>query len=303
MAKTPNKRKEQSKANEDRSTPKNEHSKFNEDCSIPKDRLFKVFLHNDDRTTMDLVVFILKSVFDKSNEDALKIMYEVHNQGTGVAGSYSLEIAVEKAFATKAIARSKGYPLKCTVEDQEDEEGASEEAKHKAPRGWFIAGSFPDDYGVGTDTTVCHSGNRCAYLRHAVDEPRGFGTLMQGFSPQNYFEKRLRMTMWVKTSAVRGRVQPWMRIDGRRKSQMLGFDNCCERAITGSTDWQSCEIVLDIPRDSTNIAFGIILSGRGCVWIDDISFDEVSQDTATTDCKCNGAPVDRGPRNLDFAED
>ncbi|HEY9716493.1 MAG TPA: ATP-dependent Clp protease adaptor ClpS [Trichormus sp.] len=293
MAKTPRKRKEQSE--EDRSTP-------NED-SPPEERVFKVFLHNDDSTTMDLVVFILKSVFDKSEKDAMKIMYEVHNQGIAVAGSYSLEIAVEKAFATKAIARSKGYPLKCTVEDQEDEEGASEEAKHKAPRGWFIAGSFPDDYGVGTDTSVCHSGNRCAYLRNAVDEPRGFGTLMQSFSPQNYFEKRLRMSMWIKTSAVCGRVQPWMRIDGRRKSQMLGFDNCCERSITGSTDWQSCEIVLDIPRDSTNIAFGIILSGRGCVWIDDISFDEVSPDTPTTDCKCNGAPVERGPRNLDFAED
>jgi ATP-dependent Clp protease adapter protein ClpS len=302
MTKTPKKSKERSTEKEDRSDSIEQHSASQKKVSKPKESLFKVFLHNDDKTTMEIVVFILESVFDKSDEDAMKIMLEVHNHGIGVAGSYSLKTALAKSIATKMIATSRGYPLKCTVEDQEDEKCTSNKAKHKLPPGWAIAGSDPDDYEVGTDTSVYHSGNRCAYLKNAVDAPRGFGTLMQQFLPKNYLEKRLRMSMWIKASAVRGRVQPWMRIDGSQASQMLGFDNCCERSVHGSADWQCFEIVLDVPHESTNVSFGIILSGRGCVWIDDISFDEVSKDVPTTDCKCARHSIDRGPQNLNFTD-
>lgn len=77
---------------------------------------YAVLLHNDDYTTMELVVEVLKKYFHKSEEEAMGIMLKVHHEGQGVAGVYSLEIAETKASQTMDYAKSKGYPLRCSVE-------------------------------------------------------------------------------------------------------------------------------------------------------------------------------------------
>src|ERR1700722_17821285 len=157
----------------------------------PKPELFKVFLHNDDRTSMEFVVFILRAIFDKSDEEAIKLMMEVHNDSVGVAGSYSLETAHLKVAAVKMMAKAKEFPFKCTIENQEDEIVSILAAKHQLPPGWIMAGSHPNDYDVGIDTSVSHSGSRCAFVQHAISSPRGFGTLMQQSSPDSYLQKRM----------------------------------------------------------------------------------------------------------------
>jgi ATP-dependent Clp protease adapter protein ClpS len=257
------------------------------DKSVKAKKSFKVFLHNDDTTTMELVVFVLTSIFDKSEEQARTIMMQVHNEGLGMAGAYSLETARSKASAVKLIARAQGFPLKCTIEDQEDGDMPKRATRHQLPPGWIMAGTNPEDYEVAIDTTVSHSGTQCARVKDATQTPRGFGTLMQMFSPDDHLNKRLRMRMWVKTDDVQGWVQPWMRVDGTSRRHSLSFDNCCERKILGTTDWAEHEIVLDVPEESTNIAFGIMLSGTGKLWMDDITFVEVGAEVPATDCPCN----------------
>jgi ATP-dependent Clp protease adaptor protein ClpS len=79
---------------------------------------FKVLLHNDDYTTMEFVVFILKSVFLKAEEDAMTIMLAVHHAGVGVAGVYSYEIAEAKANRVISLAQANEFPLLCTVEEE-----------------------------------------------------------------------------------------------------------------------------------------------------------------------------------------
>ncbi|GIU81642.1 MAG: ATP-dependent Clp protease adaptor ClpS [Acidobacteria bacterium] len=85
---------------------------------LQKPKLFKVVLHNDDYTTMDFVVFILESIFLHSRTDAVRIMLKVHQEGKGIAGVYPYEIAVTKAEKTMSLARSREFPLLCTVEPE-----------------------------------------------------------------------------------------------------------------------------------------------------------------------------------------
>ncbi|MFP5239343.1 MAG: ATP-dependent Clp protease adapter ClpS [Acidobacteriota bacterium] len=81
-------------------------------------RKFRVLLHNDDYTTMEFVVHVLKAVFNKSDADATQIMLAVHKNGTGVCGVYTAEMAETKVVSVRQLARQNGYPLKCTMEEE-----------------------------------------------------------------------------------------------------------------------------------------------------------------------------------------
>jgi ATP-dependent Clp protease adaptor protein ClpS len=85
---------------------------------LEKPKLFKVILHNDDFTTMDFVVFVLEYVFSRSEAEAVAIMLSVHNSGIGVAGIYPYEIANMKCQKAINLAKSREYPLLCTVEEE-----------------------------------------------------------------------------------------------------------------------------------------------------------------------------------------
>ncbi|MEW6600845.1 MAG: ATP-dependent Clp protease adapter ClpS [Nitrospirota bacterium] len=80
--------------------------------------MYKVFLMNDDYTTMDFVVHILESVFRKPVVEATQIMLHVHNHGKGLAGVYTHEIAETKINTVHQLSHQKGFPLKCTMEKE-----------------------------------------------------------------------------------------------------------------------------------------------------------------------------------------
>lgn len=79
---------------------------------------YKVIFHNDDFTTMEFVVKVLVDVFYKSESEATAIMLAVHEQGKGVAGIYSYDIALSKANKATAMAKAEGFPLRITVEPE-----------------------------------------------------------------------------------------------------------------------------------------------------------------------------------------
>ena len=84
-----------------------------------KPPMYKVLLHNDDYTTKEFVVFVLQSIFQRSESDAIAIMSHVHNHGVGVAGVYTFEIAETKVTKTVQLARSHEYPLQLSIEPTE----------------------------------------------------------------------------------------------------------------------------------------------------------------------------------------
>jgi ATP-dependent Clp protease adaptor protein ClpS len=79
--------------------------------------LHKVILLNDDYTTMDFVMQVLESVFEKSPAEAYQIMMHVHTNGRGLAGVYPWEVAETKAETVISLAREAGYPLQAVVEN------------------------------------------------------------------------------------------------------------------------------------------------------------------------------------------
>jgi len=79
--------------------------------------LYKVVLLNDDYTTMEFVVEVLESVFQKSPAEAYQIMMHVHVHGRGIAGVYPWEVAETKADAVVTLARQAGFPLKAVTEE------------------------------------------------------------------------------------------------------------------------------------------------------------------------------------------
>lgn len=84
---------------------------------LKKPPLFKVLLHNDNYTTMEFVVYVLVAIFNRSEDEAFRIMLQVHNEGIGVAGVYTYEIAETKARKVMDLAREQEYPLMCSVQE------------------------------------------------------------------------------------------------------------------------------------------------------------------------------------------
>jgi ATP-dependent Clp protease adaptor protein ClpS len=82
-------------------------------------RMYRVMLHNDDYTTREFVVDVLRNVFHRSEADAVAIMLNVHNNGVGVAGVYTLEIAETKTKIVESMARRQGYPLRLSIEPED----------------------------------------------------------------------------------------------------------------------------------------------------------------------------------------
>ena len=77
--------------------------------------LYKVLLLNDDFTPMEFVVHVLERFFNKSREEATRIMLHVHHKGVGVCGVFTLEVAETKVAQVMDFARRHQHPLKCTM--------------------------------------------------------------------------------------------------------------------------------------------------------------------------------------------
>ncbi len=87
-----------------------------QDVKLPP--LYRVFLLNDDYTTMEFVVHILEKIFHKPSVEATQIMLHVHRNGKGLAGVYTHEIAETKIKDVHEIAQKRGFPLKCDLEKE-----------------------------------------------------------------------------------------------------------------------------------------------------------------------------------------
>jgi hypothetical protein len=162
------------------------------------------------------------------------------------------------------------------------EQGKTASTNQRTPIGWRARGPNPQDYEMGLDTKVYHGGKASGYIKSKSSAtPDTYATLMQPMKADNYRGQRVRLSGYIKGNRIEGTAQLWMRVEGEQRT-LLSFDNMNNRPLEGTTDWKRYEIVLDVPKNSASIAFGLLLGGKGQVWIDDLELKAVGQDIALT---------------------
>ncbi len=80
-------------------------------------KMYKVMLLNDDFTPMDFVITVLQRFFSLDTEQATRIMLKVHNEGRGICGVYSRDVAATKVEQVSNFARQHQHPLACVMEE------------------------------------------------------------------------------------------------------------------------------------------------------------------------------------------
>jgi len=90
------------------------------EAELKKPRLYAVIMHNDDYTTMDFVVEILRKIFKKDLAEATAIMLDIHTKGSRVVSVFTYDVAVSKTNMALAQASERGFPLMITVREAMD---------------------------------------------------------------------------------------------------------------------------------------------------------------------------------------
>ena len=79
---------------------------------------FKVVMLNDDSTPMDWVIDVLITIFKHSESTAKELTLTIHEEGAGVAGIYTYEIAEQKSIEAINASRDRGFPLQIKVDKE-----------------------------------------------------------------------------------------------------------------------------------------------------------------------------------------
>ena len=91
---------------------------LDEELALKHPKKYKVFILNDDYTSMDFVVDVLMSIFHRTYEQAEQIMLDIHKKERGLCGVYTHEIAETKVMQVRRKAKDNGFPLKAIMEEE-----------------------------------------------------------------------------------------------------------------------------------------------------------------------------------------
>ncbi|MDI9309007.1 MAG: helix-turn-helix transcriptional regulator [Limnohabitans sp.] len=172
------------------------------------------------------------------------------------------------------------------------------ESQAQSINGWFKTGSKSKSYETGLNSSKSKTGKKCAYIKSIEDNIQGFGTLMQHCDAKLYLGKRVKMTGYIKTENVVNWSGMWLRVDSKFGGKYLSFDNMHDRPLKGDTDWTKCEIILNVPKESSTLNYGVLLNGTGEVYFDRISIEILGDMTDDTTEK----KLPEKPTNVDFEE-
>lgn len=185
----------------------------------------------------------------------------------------------------------------------------------ETPKGWMF-GADRTSYKTGLDTTISQHGHNSATIESIVENPADFCTLMQVSVIKEFSGKRIKMTGYIKSQGANVTGSMWIRVDDFGNKIIADFDNMMDRPVTGDSDWTKCEIIFDVP-EKCSLSFGFIFQGTGKIWVDNVSFEIVSNEVNKTANKLDQPfpdeylnqlkehPEDlpeKPPVNLDFEE-
>jgi len=168
--------------------------------------------------------------------------------------------------------------------------------------GWITTGTVPCEYSVDFDRVIFYKGTRSVRIKGESDniDDGDYMTVMQQFKACDYIGKRIRFSAFIKTQKVEEWCGLWMRINGATAT-IVKFDNMQNRPIKGTNDWNYYSVVLDIPESSNIINIGVLLTGKGTIWMDHANFEMVDKSVETTDVDLS-SELPQKPVNLSLEE-
>jgi hypothetical protein len=177
--------------------------------------------------------------------------------------------------------------------------------KSQIPKGWKLSGKSIKGLNVTLDKSIFYSGKSSVHFTSDTSSHDRYAWMNQFISASDYFEKRIRLSGYIKTKDLDGYAcLSFYYVDnnGETVGETRGFN----RSISGTLDWTKDEVVIDVPKTAKYLSLGIMVIGNNKigtfksypeVWIDNLNIDEVSKDVILTDTKMNTKPI-----NLDFEE-
>lgn len=146
---------------------------------------------------------------------------------------------------------------------------------------WGSTGTHPEDYEMGGNPFE-KSDQDIAFIKSISDNVQGFGGYATSVDTKDFINTRIKLSCDIKLKDVENQASIWMRIDGKSK-EILGFDNLSTRPpFKKISGWQKHYIVLDIPDNSNRLLFGLLLAGKGELYVKNMIFETVDNSTPTT---------------------
>ncbi|WP_420617407.1 hypothetical protein [Candidatus Palauibacter sp.] len=152
------------------------------------------------------------------------------------------------------------------------------------PDAWVLVGQDAEDYRLRLDPEVAHSGSSSMRLEARGNRRRSqWAASVQLVDAITYRGQRMRLRGYLRADDVDSGGL-WVRVDGilKGKYAMLALDNSEDRRVEGTQDWETREIVVDIPPEGVTILIGAMITGDGELWVDDLSFEAVAEDVPLT---------------------
>ena len=144
------------------------------------------------------------------------------------------------------------------------------------PLGWRFDGQESQDFSISVSTAIQRTGAASAHIRGGERAANGMATMAQSIRADAFRGKRVRLSAYLRTADAQA-AGVWLRVDGQTKPITLA--NMSGRLIKGTTDWRRYDIVLDVPAQTIGLAYGVMVLGRGDIWVDDVSVQVVDPQT------------------------
>ncbi len=139
-----------------------------------------------------------------------------------------------------------------------------------ANTGWQVAPVVMQDYDIIFDNDVTYSGD--ASLSFTTKEhvhPQSIGVVYQKLLADNYLGKKVQLSAFIKRENTTNKATLWFRVNNS-ENKTIAFENLQHTRISLSNPWQKETIVLDIAKDASTLSFGLLTTGSGQIWLDDV---------------------------------
>jgi|GEM_PF-2104987 len=192
----------------------------------------------------------------------------------------------------------------------------AESPKRFVPKDWLLRGATPEGYEIASDRMVIFSGNASVSLGslNEAQANRNSATVLQTALAAPYLGKRVELSAYLRAEGTRGyNTGFWFRaIDPA--NVVIAYDSSDLAAVQYADEWHQHRLVMDIPWNASEIAYGFSIAGPGKLWVDDVHVSVVDKAIPTTSRNQHvrniGTIVQQespdGPRarpsNLDFEE-